>query len=106
MTYIESLGKLQQQSLDALKQAQATQLAALTTIGQIVADVPAFKPAAAFENLPTFAELADLNAAFARSILEQQSAYATQLAGVFTTTQQNVAKVAERLVATGAPSTK
>jgi hypothetical protein len=86
MTYIESLSKLQQQSLDALKQAQATQLAALTTIGQIVADVPAFKPVAAFENLPTFAELTDLNAAFARSILEQQSAYAMQLAGVFTAT--------------------
>jgi hypothetical protein len=105
-TYIESLGKLQQQSLDALKQAQATQLAALTTIGQIVADVPAFKPGAAFENLPTFAELADLNAAFARNILEQQSAYASQLAGVFTATQQNVTKVAERVVATAASSTK
>jgi len=31
-TYLETLGKLQQQSLDALKQVQATQLAALTTI--------------------------------------------------------------------------
>jgi hypothetical protein len=83
-TYIESLSKLQQQSLEAIKQAQAAQLAALTTLGQIVADVPAFKPAAAFENLPTFAELAELNASFARSILEQQSAYVSQLAGVFT----------------------
>src|ERR1700676_2712517 len=105
-TYIESLSKLQQQSLDSLKQIQATQLAALTTISQIVSDVPAFKPAAAFENLPTFAELADLNAAFARSILEQQSAYATQLAGVFTATQQNVAKAAERVGATAVSTTK
>ena len=89
-TYIESLSKLQQQSLDSLKQIQATQLAALTTISQIVSDVPAFKPAAAF----------------ARSILEQQSAYATQLAGVFTATQQNVAKAAERVVATAGSTTK
>jgi hypothetical protein len=105
-TYIESLSNLQSQSLDALKQVQATQLAALSTIGQIVTDVPALRPEAAFANLPTFAELAELNAAFARSFLEQQSAYASQLAGIFTATQQNVAKVAERVVATAAPSTK
>lgn len=105
-TYIESLSKLQAQSLDALKQVQATQLAALSTLGQIVTDVPAFRPEAGLGNLPTFAELAELNATFARSFLEQQSAYASQLAGIFSATQQNVAKVAERVVTAAAPSTK
>ncbi|MDB5072354.1 MAG: hypothetical protein JWM87_3465, partial [Candidatus Eremiobacteraeota bacterium] len=44
-TYLETLGKLQQQSLDALKQVQATQIAALSTIGELVSTVPAFRPA-------------------------------------------------------------
>jgi hypothetical protein len=97
-TYLETLGKLQQQSLDGLKQVQATQLAALTTINELVSDAPAFRPASAFESIPTFAELAELNAAFTRSVLEQQTAYATQLAGVFTATQKNVVAVADRAV--------
>ena len=83
-TYMETLGQLQQQSLEALKQAQATQLAALTTIGDLVSQGPAFRPAAAIENLPTFAELTELNAAFTRTVLEQQNDYAAKLAGIFT----------------------
>ncbi len=98
-TYLETLGKLQQQSLDALKQAQATQVAALTTISEMVSNVPASKPATMLENLPTFAELAELNSTFARNVLEQQSAYASQLAGIFTATQKNVAGAADRIVA-------
>jgi hypothetical protein len=93
-TYLETLEKLQQTGLDALKQAQASQLAALTTIGELVSDVPALKPSALFENLPTFAQLAELNASFTRSVLEQQKAYASQLAGVFTATQKNVVDAA------------
>jgi len=72
-TYLETLGKLQQQSLEALKPAQATQLAALTTLGELVSDVPAFRPASVLESIPTFAELPELNAAFARNVLEQQT---------------------------------
>ena len=99
-TYLETLGKLQQQSLDALKQVHATQLATLTTIGKLVSDVPAFKPASVLENIPTFAELTELNAAFARNVLEQQNAYASQLAGIFTATQKNVVEAADRVVQT------
>ena len=97
-TYLETLGKLQQQSLEALKQAQATQLAALTTLGELVSDVPAFRPASVLESIPTFAELTELYAAFARNVLEQQNAYASQLAGIFTETQKNVVDVADRFV--------
>ena len=85
-TYLETIEKLQKTGLDALKQAQATQLAALTTLGELAADVPAYTPAAFFESMPTFAELAELNATFTRSVLEQQKAYASQLAGIFAAT--------------------
>lgn len=105
-TYLETIGKLQQQALDVLKQAQATQLAALTTLGELVSDVPAFKPAAALENVPTFAELAELNASFARNILEQQNDYAAKLAGLFTATQKNVVDAADRIVQTASVTAK
>lgn len=96
-TYIETIGKLQQQSLDAIKQAQATQLAALSTVADLVSEVPAFRPAGA-ENLPSFAELAELNAAFARNVLEQQNVYASQLAGIFTVASKNITDAADRAV--------
>ena len=94
-TYIETLGKLQQQSLDALKQAQATQLSALTTLANLAADAPAFRPAAVIETLPTFAELADLNTAFVRNTIDQQNAYVAQLAGVFAVASKNLAAEAK-----------
>ena len=100
MTYLETIAKLQAQSLDALKQAQATQVATLTTIGEIVSNVPSFQPSAPLGALPTLAELTELNTAFAKSVLEQQSAFASQLAGVFTVTQKNVVNAAERVIQT------
>ena len=105
-TYLETLGKLQQQSLDALKQVQATQLAALTTIGELVSEAPAFRPASALENIPTFAELTEPNPAVARTVLEQQNAYASQLAGIFTTTQKNVVDAADRVIQTATGAAK
>ena len=105
-TYIETLGKLQQQSLDALKQAQATQLSALSTIGELAGELPAFRPTATVENLPTFAELTELNAAFARNVIEQQNAYVSQLAGLFTVASKNVADAAGRAVQSTAAAAK
>ena len=105
-TYLETLGKLQQQSLDALKQAQAIQVATLTTLGEIVAEAPAFKPATVFENMPTFAELAELNTAFARNVLEQQNAYATEIASILAATQKSVVGAAEQVIKTTAAAVK
>jgi hypothetical protein len=106
MTYLETLGKLQEQSLEALKQVQATQLAALTTIGELVSTVPPFRSPSAAGSLPTFAELSEMNASFVRSLLEQQNAYASQLAGMFTATQKNVVEAAERVVQTATATAK
>jgi hypothetical protein len=105
-TYIETLGKLQQQSLEALKQAQATQLAALGTITELAGEIPAFRPAAVVESLPTFAELTELNAAFARNVLEQQNAYASQLAGLFTVASKNATDAAGRAVQSATAAAK
>jgi len=104
-TYLETIEKLQKAGLDALKQAQATQLAALSTIGELVTDVPAAKPAAFFESLPTFAELAELNATFTRNVLEQQKTYASALAGIVATTQKNAVEMADRFAQTAATAT-
>ncbi len=101
-TYLETIEKVQQTSLDALKQVQATQLSVLASFGDLVSDVPAFKPSAMLENLPTFAQLAELNASFTRSVLEQQKAYASQLAGLFTVTQRQVVDAADRAVQSAA----
>jgi hypothetical protein len=75
---LETLGQLQSQSLDALKGVQDAQLAALTSLREIAAQTP---------TLPTVAvwnELVELNTAFVGKLFEQQSAYATQLVGLFT----------------------
>ena len=105
-TYLKTIEKLQQTSLDALKQVQASQLAVLESLGELATEVPAFKPSAAFENLPTFAELAELNATFTRNVIEQQKAYASQLAGLFTAAQKTVVDAADRAVQMAAASAK
>src|ERR1700733_23450 len=105
-TYLETIGKLQQQALDSLKQVQAAQLAPLTPVGELVTNVPAFQPASGIPSLPTFAELAELNTAFVRNVIEQQNAFASQLAGIFTTSQKNVVEAADRIVKTATPVTK
>ena len=102
-TYLETLGKLQQQSLDALKQVQASQLAALTTIGELVSSAPGMRPMSGTESLPSMAEIAELNTTFVRNVIEQQNAFASQLAGVCTTTQKNVVDAAQSIVKTVTP---
>jgi hypothetical protein len=80
-TAIETLSNLQRQSLDALKDVQAAQYTALTSLRELAAQAPA---------LPTVAgwnELVELNASFLRKVFEQQSAYATQLVNLFTLTK-------------------
>jgi hypothetical protein len=73
---LETLGQLQSQSLEALKGVQDAQLAALTSLREIAAKAPAL-PAA-------WNDLVELNTSFVGKLLEQQSAYTTQLVGLFT----------------------
>jgi hypothetical protein len=80
-TALKTLGNLQQQSLDALKDVQAAQYTALTSLRELATQAPA---------LPTVAgwnELIELNTTFIGKLFEQQSAYATQLVNLFTLTK-------------------
>ena len=82
--YIELLGKLQAQTLEGLKQVQAVQVATLTTAREIAANLPSITSLPTVEGLPTVSQLAELNTNFASQLLEQQKAYAGQLAELFT----------------------
>ncbi|MFN2460182.1 MAG: hypothetical protein ABR591_05800 [Candidatus Velthaea sp.] len=82
-TYVDLLAKLQSQSLDALKTAQDAHVATLTSIREVVEKLPALPSVPTVEGMPSFKELADLNASFAGAVIEQQKAYATQIADAF-----------------------
>ena len=85
------IAKLQAQGLETIKQAQATHVAALETIREVVSELPT-SPAAAVEALPTLNDVVELNTKFAQQILEQQNAYATQLASIFSAAQKAAQK--------------
>lgn len=83
-TYLEMLAKLQAQTLDGLKQIQAVQVNALTTAREMVASMPTTPTMPTMEGMPTLAQIADLNTSFATQLLDQQKAFAGQLAELFT----------------------
>jgi len=81
--YLEILAKIQAQTLDNLKQIQAVQIATLTTARELVTNVPT-PSVPTVEGIPTLAQVAELNTSFATQLLDQQKAYANQLAELFT----------------------
>ena len=85
-TYIDLLAKMQEQGLDTLKQAQSAYIASLTSTREMVEKLPTLPTMPqlpTIEGLPTVAELTELNTQFLDRIVEQQKAYAKQLADVF-----------------------
>ncbi|HZO92555.1 MAG TPA: hypothetical protein VFB22_02210 [Candidatus Baltobacteraceae bacterium] len=101
-TYAETLEKLQTQGLETLKQAQSIQLAALSTVRDAVANLPAVPAVPSAESIPTFSELAQLNVTFAQKVLEQQSVFALQLADLFGAAHKDAAATADRFVKSSA----
>lgn len=94
-TYLETLTKLQHQSLDVLKNVQDAQLQTLTSIREMVAgiDVPT---APTTENLPSIEKIVELNTQFATAVFEQQKAYAAQLSSLFGTFQKDATDAVSR----------
>lgn len=93
-SYLELIAKLQDQGLDALKQAQKAHVEALTSMREIVEKVPVFAqvPAVpALEGVPTIAQLTELSNTFVTSVVEQQKSYASALAEVFAPIKKNPA---------------
>jgi hypothetical protein len=82
-TYLDLIAKMQEQGLEALKQTQGAYLESLTTARKMVEKMPAPPQLPTIEGMPTVAELTELNTAFLDRIVEQQKAYAKQLADVF-----------------------
>jgi hypothetical protein len=83
-TYIDTIEKLQQQGLDALKQAQAAQTAAVNSFRDIITNATSKLPGAeSLRNIPTvLTQVNELNSAFAVKLIEQQNDYVTQLVSV------------------------
>src|SRR5450759_1385314 len=76
--YLEILQKIQAQTLDNLKQIEAAQVATLTTARELIAELPTAK------GVPTFAQITELATSFATQVLDQQKAFASQVADVVT----------------------
>jgi hypothetical protein len=73
MTYLEILEKIQAQTLDNVKQIEAASLPSLMKLPN----------GPTIEGLPTLAQVVELNSSFATQVLDQQKAFASQLAEVF-----------------------
>ena len=86
MTYLEILEKIQAQTLDNVKQTEAAQISTLQTVREVAASLPSLMKlpnGPTIEGLPTLAQVVELNSSFATQVLDQQKAFASQLAEVF-----------------------
>ncbi len=81
--YLDMLAKMQEQGLEALKQTQSAYIESLSTARKMVEKLPAPPQMPPIEGMPTIAELTDLNSQVLDRVVEQQKAYAKQLADVF-----------------------
>ena len=88
---IETLEKVQQQSLEGLKQAQAAQIAAVSSFRELIADAAGTFPVAeGFRTIPTVVgQVSELNSAFAVKLIEQQNEYVHQLVNVLKSSVQS-----------------
>jgi len=82
-TYLDMLAKFQEQGLETLKQAQSAYVDTLSSTRSMVEKMPALPKMPAIEGMPTVEELTELNTAFLDKVIEQQKAFAKQLAEVF-----------------------
>ena len=86
MTYLEILEKIQAQTLDNVKQTQAAQISTLQMVREVVASLPSLMNlpnVPTIEGIPTPAQVVELNSSFATQLLDQEKAFASQLAEVF-----------------------
>jgi hypothetical protein len=92
-TYVETIEKLQVQGVEALKQAQAAQTAAISSFRELFSNATSKLPGAeSLRNIPTVvAQVSELNSAFAVKLIEQQNDYVNQLLNVFKSAQAETA---------------
>ena len=92
-SYVDTIEKLQAQGLEALKQAQAAQAAAVNSFRELITNATSKLPGAqAFKNIPTVvSQVSELNSAFAVKLIEQQNEYVNQLVGLLKGAQAETA---------------
>jgi hypothetical protein len=86
MTYLEILEKIQAQTLDNVKQAEAAQISTLQTVREVAASLPSLMNLPnlpTIEGMPTLGQVVEMNSSFATQLLDQEKAFASQLAEVF-----------------------
>jgi hypothetical protein len=75
-TYLEVLQKIQNQTLDNIKQMQAVQIATFRTARELIAALPTAK------GMPTLSEVTELSSSFVNKVLDQQKVFVDELADV------------------------
>jgi hypothetical protein len=86
MTYLEILEKIQAQTLDNVKKAEAVQISTLQTAREVAAALPSLMNLPnlpTIEGMPTLGQVVEMNSSFATQLLDQEKAFAGQLAEVF-----------------------
>ena len=82
-SYLEMITKLQDQGLDALKQAQKAHLETLGQVREFVEKLPNVPQMPVLEGVPTLAQITELSTSFVEQVVDQQKTYATELAAIF-----------------------
>ncbi len=72
-TYLEMLEKIQDRTLENVKQLQAVQISTLTTVREIIGELPTAK------GMPTATQIIDLGSSFANKLVEQQKMFVTEV---------------------------
>jgi N-acetylglucosamine kinase-like BadF-type ATPase len=96
-SYVDTIEKVQAQGLEALKQAQAAQSAAVNSFRELITNATSKLPGAeALRNIPTIvSQVSELNSAFAVKLIEQQNEYVSQLVKVLKSAQTEPATTTE-----------
>jgi hypothetical protein len=92
-TYVDTIEKLQAQGLEALKQAQAAQISAVSSFRELVTNATSKLPGAeSLKNIPAVvSQVSELNSAFAVKLIERQNDYVKQLLAVLKSAQTQTA---------------
>lgn len=92
--FTQYVSKLQEQTLNAVKQAQDVNLAALASWRQQMAAFPGFKQTSIPDSVPSATKVIELGFGFAGQLLDLQKQYMLKAAEIFAAAQKDVAEKA------------
>ena len=97
-SYVDTIEKFQTQGLEAIKQVQAAQLSAVSSLREMFVNATAKLPnAQTFSNIPTvISQISELNSTFAVKLIEQQNDYVNALINVLKTPAAETAETVSK----------